>query len=247
MTTDLLKNLDEHERVKAESIRLGRSAPSPPKADSPFHGITTKPASDITSLHKLAVLYHSRKQLEQAERLYQQALTLFGLSYGLQDARVGQVLNNVARLYFEEGWYSEAEPLFERSLEIIQKQHGPDHPKVARRLENLGELYFVTGREEEALDAFKRAIAMKENALGAKDPATLKSMRAFARMLRKMDCAEEAAEIETLCHSTRAKFERRAPFGRRTGKPTTSASRPGERRYRTDRRTPRSHRRAEES
>ncbi|MSO18920.1 MAG: tetratricopeptide repeat protein [Acidobacteria bacterium] len=120
MTTDLLKNLDAQERLRAGSVRAAKSNQVRFQSDS-----NKRLKSDTESQHRLAVLYHAQKKFEQAERLYQECLTQYSLKYGSQDPRVGQCLNNVGRLYFEEGWYAEAEPLLERSLQIVRNHYGP--------------------------------------------------------------------------------------------------------------------------
>src|SRR5690242_17409093 len=114
LTTDLLKSLDAQNRMRAVSLPSGSRG----MFDRPLAGKSADAqAEEADSTHRLAILYHKRKNYEKAERLYQETLTILGLTRGTMDTSVGQLLNNVARLYVETGWYSEAEPLLIRSLE----------------------------------------------------------------------------------------------------------------------------------
>ena len=243
-TIALLGSLDA--QFSNKSKRGGKSL-GPIPMDSPQQkGRTPSDANKVESIHKLAVLYHSRKNYEQAERLYQESLTMYSMQYGMEDPKVGQCLNNIGRLYFEEGWYSEAEVLFGRSLEIVREFYGDESAKVAKRLANLAELYNATDRHEEALEHYEQALAIEKKELGDDSTTTSRTKRALASTLRKLQRDAEAEELEKQCRVARSP-ERRLLAMRRMAQSTTptsgltkSASAPisaGERRRRPERRT----------
>jgi tetratricopeptide (TPR) repeat protein len=187
LTTDLLKSLDAQNRLRAVSLPSGSRG----LFDRPASGKQADAKSEeADSTHRLAILYHKRKNYEKAERLYQETLTILGLTRGTMDRAMGQLLNNVARLYVETGWYSEAEPLLIRSLEIARHHFGAGSSKVARRLTNLAEMCVETQRDEDALQYFQKAISIETRELGADHAQTMASMRACAAL---RCCAEWAA------------------------------------------------------
>ena len=152
--------------------------------------------SQITSVHKLAVCYHTQKNYEQAERLYLKALSALRNSVGQTAPEFGQVLNNLARLYHTLGRHEEAEPLYKQSLAVPERHYGEYNPKVARRLANLAELYCAMGRHEESIVHYQRAIAIVEREFGPTHPTTVKTLRAFAAMLKTMNRTADGQAIE---------------------------------------------------
>ena len=151
--------------------------------------------SQVTSVHKLAVCYHTQKNYEQAERLYLKALTAIRNSIGQTAPEYGQVLNNLARLSHTRGRYEEAEPLYKQSLAVVEQHYGEYNPKVARRLANLAELYFTMDRNDESIVHYQRAIAIVEREFGPTHPTTVKTLRAFAAMLKTMNRTADGQAI----------------------------------------------------
>ncbi|HEY7680841.1 MAG TPA: tetratricopeptide repeat protein [Terriglobia bacterium] len=111
-------------------------------------------------LNKLAVLYHSQKKFEAAERLYKKALKLIDKESGAHRGEEATILNNLGRLYHDENRGAEAEAMYKRSLAIVEKVFGASHAKVARRLRNLADLYRSKDRDAEAEALLKRAKAI---------------------------------------------------------------------------------------
>ena len=91
-------------------------------------------------------------------------------SFGANDPRLADTLNNLGLLYKTQGRYADAEPLYLRSLEIRKKALGPDHPDVGEGLNNLAALYHAQGRFGEAEPIFKHGLAISEKALGPDHP-----------------------------------------------------------------------------
>lgn len=237
-TIALLGSLDAQfsNKSKRRGGSLGPIAMDTPSA----RGRTPSDANKVESMHKLAVLYHSRKNYERAERLYQESLTLYSMQYGMEDPRVGQCLNNIGRLYFEEGWYSEAEVLFARSLDIVRECYGPENPKVAKRLANLAELCNATARHEEAAEYYQQALDIEQQELGEESSVTTRTLRALASTLRKLRRDEEASALEAKCHLSRGADRRLQALRRIAALPTSISGgakiSAGERRRRPDRR-----------
>jgi tetratricopeptide (TPR) repeat protein len=237
-TTQLLASLDAQFNSMVSSSKKNAFGSVPIEWDQ---RLKNAKANTVGSIHKLAVLYHGQKKFEQAERLYQESLTLYSIQYGMHDPRIGQCLNNVGRLYLEEGWYSEAEILLDRSLQIVRDHYGADHAKVARRLANLAELCDATDRGEEAVKYYSEALEIERKELGDDAAQTSRTMRALASTLRKLERIAEAEELEKKCHQPRNGDRRRAVSRRAettsdVGEKLSSNISAGERRRRPERR-----------
>src|SRR5262245_39945741 len=92
------------------------------------------------SLSRLAEVYCTRGQYQNAESLYHQALSFAETTCGPEHIEVSTILNNLAVLYKYTGNFDEAELLYRRALAIVQKCLGADHPDVATIYHNMGGL-----------------------------------------------------------------------------------------------------------
>jgi tetratricopeptide (TPR) repeat protein len=90
--------------------------------------------------------------------------------FGINHAKYGQALNNLAVVYDEQGKYAEAEGLFKRALTIREQAVGANHPDVAETLNNLANVFEEQGKYGEAEGLYKRVLAIYEQALGANHP-----------------------------------------------------------------------------
>ncbi len=215
-TGKILKRLDLQEREKREEYEA-RAADSLPMEAGGKTPAESPPAAGgkAASALKLAIRYHTQKKYEQAERLYQEALISMGESQGIRTPEFAQLLNNIGRLYFDQERFQEAEPLYQRSLAIVQDHFGEDHPEAARRFANLAELYLAMGKEEASISSYQQAIAIIEKRFGPMDPTTVKSLKAYANLLRKWNRSADAKAVESRIHILRIKQERRRDKDRR--------------------------------
>src|SRR6185437_14592876 len=85
-----------------------------------------------TTLHHLAHLYHLKRDYEQAESLYQRALTIEEQRPEPNRPRVAQNLHHLAQLFEDQGKYEQAKPFYQRALAIREQALGPEHPDTAR-------------------------------------------------------------------------------------------------------------------
>ncbi len=165
--------------------------------------------------HRLAVLYHTRKNYEQAENLYQKALKAMEKTGGRKKTEFGQLLNNLGRLHHDQERYAEAETLYKRSLAIVEQHYGEFSPKVAKRLANLAELYFSRGMNDEVIVNYQRAGTILEREFGPEHPTTEKNLKAYAGMLRTMNRTADAEAIEDRLQISRMERDRRIRENRR--------------------------------
>jgi tetratricopeptide (TPR) repeat protein len=81
-------------------------------------------------LNNLAALYTAQGKYEQAELLFQRALTLREQHFGQHHPEIAQTLHDLAIFYQKQGNLSEAIALTERALEIRSRSLGDAHPKT---------------------------------------------------------------------------------------------------------------------
>ena len=239
MTGSILKRLDAQARQKKETPQdPGGDAASHPENQTASAISSPKLSQEASSIHRLAVLYHSQLKYGEAERLYQKGRVLLESAAVRNNPELASLLNNLGRLYFEQNRYAEAEPLLRRSLEMAEAIFGKDHLKVARRLANMAALSLATGRFTEADSLYHRALTIEERELGLQHSDTVKTSRTYVAMLRQLNNLAKAEAVAAYffilrsVQDRRVVGERRATDRRSMGRAGTE----GNRRHRRDRR-----------
>ncbi len=109
-------------------------------------------------MNDLAVVLHSKGDLEAAEPLYQQALERYRRRQESQ-AEKANVLSSYGALLQAKGDYEGAAVQFRESLDLYRNWLGTDpHPAVAHVLRNLASLSVATGDYEGALTYGREAL-----------------------------------------------------------------------------------------
>jgi tetratricopeptide (TPR) repeat protein len=132
------------------------------------------------SLNELAILHHSRGQLNEAELLYRRALAI-GEKVS-ERLEVATLLSNLARLYFDLQKHDEVERLSKRALEISQP-FAPKHPEVANSLANLADVQVIQGRYARAEPLYRQALTILEEAFGTEHIEVAYNLGHLARLL----------------------------------------------------------------
>ena len=132
-------------------------------------------------LHRLAVLYHSRDNLEKAEFLYRRALDTAERAFEEPEMECGLMMNNLGRLLYDQKKLAEAERLYQRGLGILQESLGPEHPKLATPLINLAKLYMDQGKKELAENLYEDSITILVKAYGPDHPKVVRARKRLAR------------------------------------------------------------------
>jgi tetratricopeptide (TPR) repeat protein len=114
------------------------------------------------SARRLALLFDSLAQSEEAIDFYQKAIAAGTEVEDVPYSDIGTMLNNVALILRKSGRQKAAEPCYLRALEIYEKQLGPDHADVASVLNNLAVFYTNERRYTEAEKLHLRALAIRE-------------------------------------------------------------------------------------
>ncbi|MDD1434838.1 tetratricopeptide repeat protein [Dolichospermum sp. ST_sed6] len=82
----------------------------------------------------MAFLYKSQGKYDEAEPLYQQALSLRRELLGDRHPDVADSLSNLAALYYNTQRYSEALQSIQLAIQIYEQTLGTDHPTTQNAL-----------------------------------------------------------------------------------------------------------------
>ena len=154
-------------------------------------------------------LFAADKALKQQDYAEAEQLLLFALkeaeTFGPQDRRLAQTLNNLAYLYNAQRTYGKAEPLYMRSLAIYEGM-GEENARLAQAAKTLAHVYhYGQGKLRKAEPLYKRSLAVFEKAVGAEHPVVagvLNDMAGLYRQMKKYD------EVESLYMRALAIFEK---------------------------------------
>lgn len=114
-------------------------------------------------INNLGHMHGIRKQFDQAEKLFLEALEIMEKNYSPEHFFTGTLCGNLGGVYYQLGRLEEALPLLERAVEITRKNHGPDHPVTAIYLSNLAKVHLALKNFGQAETLFLKAL---ENILG---------------------------------------------------------------------------------
>ena len=184
-----LERLDKKYPQKVSSKSSSEHAPvSNPKAS--FGSMP------LEARHRLAVLYHDRGNLREAETLYRELIHELEVMPEGGGVELDQVLNNLAMLLTEEKQLMDAEKAYKRSINELALRHGEKAPKLVRRMASLGELYLSMEANAEAQMTFTRALLLAEEVLPGDHADLQRVLRGYAKALRKGNRLQNALDIE---------------------------------------------------
>lgn len=162
---------EDLQRARALSDE-GRFADALPLFEKTLDALAGQPPSTtLASLtNETAVIHYHLGQLDEAEKLYREAILIHQTAEPLDEASLATSLNNLAALHHRQRDFESAEPLYQRALELRRKAQGPDHPDVAFSLNELAMLYHSQRRLEEATQLYVESLAIEEKTLGLEHP-----------------------------------------------------------------------------
>ena len=127
------------------------------------------------ALHRFAILYHSRDNLEKAEFLYRRALDAADRAFKEPSIEWGLLINNLGRALYDQKKFTEAEEVFKQAIRLLQQSFGPRHRKLATPLSNLANLYRDQQEWALAQSMYESSIAIMEESLGSLHPRVVRA------------------------------------------------------------------------
>ena len=121
-----------------------------------------------------------QKQLQDAERLYDQAVAVRSRLLPPDSLELAATLAGAAAIARESGRLPAAGRLALEALAIRQAKLGGSHPTTAASYETLARVRSAAGEPEEAAEFYTLATEVRMKSLGPKHPKTLDSLAALA-------------------------------------------------------------------
>lgn len=144
------------------------------------------------TLNNLALCYCAQGKHENADPLYQRALSVDQSSGNANKLLLAEDFHNIATHYRKQGMNAQAEELYKRALAIYEEEDGEDCPDKASCLDGLGIVYSDDGRTDDAITCFNKALAIKGAAYGTKSKEYAETLVNLAITYCALNRCEEA-------------------------------------------------------
>lgn len=113
-------------------------------------------------LSKLATAYRELDQLDEAERLLDEALPILASDYGVLHPRYLEAQRYLADVYRGQGRFDQSKRLYLANIESRIEVLGPEHPEVSTTYNELGILLSDMGDIDGAVDALNESLRILE-------------------------------------------------------------------------------------
>jgi serine/threonine protein kinase/Flp pilus assembly protein TadD len=128
----------------------------------------------------LATSLFFRRKLEDAEKLYAEALGRARRVFPRDDPVTLATMSNLAAVYGLRGRLDDSRRLLEETLEVQRRVLGEEHRETLVTMSNLAGTYANLRRFDDAHRLFDRTIELQRRHLGPGDPHTLMCMQILA-------------------------------------------------------------------
>jgi len=150
-------------KVAEALIALDDPDAAPPHCDSALSMLEGEPGWLVArARHVSAWIREARGELEEAERIYQEALGLRRASLIEGHPDIASTLHALARVRYLRGDLARAERGFREALDLRMGICGPMHPHVAESLEGLADVHYVQGNLAAARARLGEALEIME-------------------------------------------------------------------------------------
>lgn len=156
------------------------------------------------TLELLANVKTKQDNHEQAEMFFKTALGSHEKLFGSESTKLVQLLERLTDNQFELDKLTESEQYCIRLADILQKNKNPKSVEVANALDKLIRIYIARGENAKAVFCLKKALECRQTELGINNPELAKALDNYAGMLKKVDHATEAAELESRAKKLRS-------------------------------------------
>ncbi|MEQ9617040.1 MAG: serine/threonine-protein kinase [Phycisphaerales bacterium] len=179
--TDALRLLESVEQIRRRT--LGRE-----------HPLT------VSAINNHAICLFRLKKTEQALALFEEALDISVSTLGPEHPETLISMGSLASAYAMSGRLEQARGRYADLLPISRKVHGPEHRMTHSFEHNYATILTKLDQDGIALEILRRHYELRCGELGPAHDLTLKSAKALARVLGKLDRSDEAATILTESH-----------------------------------------------
>lgn len=191
--------LQEFQQLQAQCEELIRSAkyqqaePIAEKLLTLANGpLRTLPLNRAIASHLLGKIYYYQSRYSEAERVFQQAVSIFQEKLGGYHPQTVTALNDLAVVLQAQGRYAQAEPLYQEALRIRRKTLLPGNPAIAVSLNDLARLYWMQARYEQAEPLYLEALGIYQRAFGEQHPTIASVLNNLGELYRHWGRYQEA-------------------------------------------------------
>lgn len=149
-----------------------------------------------SACNNLAELYRVKKELDKAEPLYLEAISILEESFGPDDIRVGAALHNLGQFYLVQRKLEKARACYEHALKIKRRVLGEGHPDYADTMYHLGTVLFLEGKEKDAEALVRGSVRILEEAGLGESLTCLRRLQYLAQICIKSNQMAEAENIQ---------------------------------------------------
>jgi eukaryotic-like serine/threonine-protein kinase len=144
------------------------------------------------ALEGLASVAVDRRNLEEAERLYTEALAIKLAANGENHFTLANPLEGLGSVLVARGKGTDAIEPLGRALALREATQGVNHPALSQTLRKLASAYRLAGRTDDAEKALVRAMTIIEKAHGPEHPEVAASAQALGELLAARGDVEAA-------------------------------------------------------
>ncbi len=144
---------------------------------------------------RLALQYLQQGRIEDAERLYKQALVVAERTFSETDSVVFRAIEDLAGFYFAHERYQQAEPLVSRLLKHRIDNLPCDDWLLIRTVDQLAEIYEKCGEPLNAQALYKLLLARQEDIVGRKSLVCAFTLSRLAESYLRQDRLQAAESL----------------------------------------------------
>jgi eukaryotic-like serine/threonine-protein kinase len=149
-----------------------------------------------TIINNLAIVAQDQGDLDAAESLFREVLTIDRAVSGERSGDVAFDLHNLGWFLFSRrGRLDEGERMVRGALALRRELLGPSHPLTAQSMRTLGDVRFDRGRPADAAPLYRDAMSVQRTALPRGHRQTIQSMYGLTRSLLALDRPSEAEAV----------------------------------------------------
>ncbi|OWY69561.1 hypothetical protein B7486_19585 [cyanobacterium TDX16] len=143
-------------------------------------------------LRRLGETLSTMGKIEEAEKVFGEALEIGRRRHGDRSTEVGFCLNELAIIRKTVGDREGAEKLYRETLEITRVTPGPDSPEYCVTLNNLAILVSGRGDFDEAEKMMREVLETRRRVLGEDSPEVANSLNSIANVLQSKGDSKSA-------------------------------------------------------
>jgi len=147
------------------------------------------------SINNLGLVKLAEGKLEEAEKLFKNALTMRQAVLSRNHPMILQSMGNLGSIYFQQENYQQSIQIFGNILDIQREILGSDHPDLALYLNNLATVLNNAGRKREALPHYHEALAIQKKHFKTTHSNTLRMRDNTADVYEDLNQFKEAEEL----------------------------------------------------